>query len=96
MTAHTSEPALVVSGLKKVFQKQGLTAVNDVNFTVDKGHCFGLLGVNGAGKTTTFRMLTGDELPTSGNARVGPHTLTGNRKKVKKLPYLIITLIIPD
>ena len=30
--------------------------------------CFGLLGVNGAGKTTTFKMLTGDEDITFGEA----------------------------
>ena len=30
--------------------------------------CFGLLGVNGAGKTTTFKMLTGDEWITGGDA----------------------------
>lgn len=32
--------------------------------------CFGLLGVNGAGKTSTFKMLTGDEIISSGNAYV--------------------------
>ena len=30
--------------------------------------CFGLLGVNGAGKTSTFKMLTGDNTVTSGEA----------------------------
>ncbi len=31
-----------------------LLAVKGVSFAVERGHCFGLLGVNGAGKTTTF------------------------------------------
>lgn len=34
-------------------------AVNNVNFSIPYGHCFGLLGINGAGKTTTFKMITG-------------------------------------
>jgi len=34
------------------------------------GECFGFLGVNGAGKTTSFRMLTGDEYMSTGNARL--------------------------
>jgi len=34
-------------------------AVDDLNFEVEEGEIFGLLGINGAGKTTTFRMITG-------------------------------------
>ncbi|GAB6031180.1 ATP-binding cassette sub- A member 3 [Chamberlinius hualienensis] len=37
---------------------------------VPRGECFGLLGINGAGKTTTFKMLTGDEAVSSGDAYV--------------------------
>ncbi|WP_431030285.1 ABC transporter ATP-binding protein [Lysinibacillus sp. LZ02] len=33
------------------------TAVQDLNFEIDKGEIFGLIGQNGAGKTTTFRMI---------------------------------------
>lgn len=44
------------------------TAVRGLNFGVRHGECFGLLGINGAGKTTTFRMLTGDEVRTTGDA----------------------------
>ena len=34
----------------------GFRAVNDICAAVERGQCFGLLGVNGAGKTTTFKM----------------------------------------
>ncbi len=37
-------------------------------FFLFSGECFGFLGVNGAGKTTSFRMLTGDEYMTTGEA----------------------------
>ena len=48
----------------------GFTAVNQVNFTVQRGEIFGFLGPNGAGKTTTMRMLMGLIAPTSGSAMV--------------------------
>lgn len=45
-----------------------MLAVNKVSFAVRAKECFGLLGVNGAGKTFIFKMLTGEEPITSGNA----------------------------
>ena len=58
-----SEPPIIeVSGLVKRFD--GITAVDDISFTVRKGEFFGLLGPNGAGKTTTIRMLYGFSPPT--------------------------------
>lgn len=44
------------------------TAVDNINFTVEKGELFALLGVNGAGKTTTIRMLSCLSVPNSGEA----------------------------
>ena len=41
-------------------------AVDDLNFTIERGEVIGLLGKNGAGKTTTIRMLTLQTRPTSG------------------------------
>ncbi len=35
------------------------TAVDRVNFTIERGEIFGFLGSNGCGKTTTMKMLTG-------------------------------------
>ncbi len=44
----------------------GLTAVNQVNFTIQPGEILGLIGPNGAGKTTIFNMITGIYPPTDG------------------------------
>jgi ABC-type multidrug transport system ATPase subunit len=50
-------------------------AVDEICVSVAQQECFGLLGQNGAGKTTTFKMLTGDEIPTSGNAWLNSHDI---------------------
>jgi branched-chain amino acid transport system ATP-binding protein len=55
---------LVAQTVRKEFG--GLTAVNDVDFTVPEGKIVSLIGPNGAGKTTFFNMLTGVYKPTSG------------------------------
>ena len=48
----------------------GVTAVDDLSFTVRPGHVTGFLGPNGAGKTTTMRIILGLAAPTSGTALV--------------------------
>ncbi len=44
----------------------GLTAVNAVDFVIEKGMIAGLIGPNGAGKTTFFNDITGVYQPTGG------------------------------
>lgn len=46
------------------------TAVDNLNFEVEKGEVVGFLGPNGAGKSTTMRILTGYMPPTSGRASI--------------------------
>ena len=47
----------------------GLTAVNDVDFSIFPGEIVSLIGPNGAGKTTTFNAVTGFLSPTGGSIR---------------------------
>ncbi|MGE7913944.1 ABC transporter ATP-binding protein [Lysinibacillus xylanilyticus] len=54
------------------------TAVNDLNFTIEKGEIFGLIGQNGAGKTTTFRMILDLQETTAG-------TITWDGKSVNAI-----------
>jgi ABC-2 type transport system ATP-binding protein len=62
-----SEVILSVTDLKKSYDD--VTAVDGLDFEIEKGECFGLLGPNGAGKSTTLAMLEGMEDPTHGSVR---------------------------
>ncbi|CAH2236792.1 jg8551 [Pararge aegeria aegeria] len=63
-----AQHSLVCRDLTKFYKD--FLAVNRLSFAVNKGECFGLLGINGAGKTSTFRMLTGDTRISCGDAYV--------------------------
>jgi branched-chain amino acid transport system ATP-binding protein len=52
----------------------GLTAVNDVDFSIFPGEIVSLIGPNGAGKTTTFNAVTGFE-PGGGSIQFGGEEL---------------------
>ncbi len=53
--------------LESVTKKyKDFTAVDNLNFTIEKGEIFGLIGQNGAGKTTTFRMILDLQETTAG------------------------------
>ncbi len=62
----SEKPVIEVVGLTKRFK--GLTAVNDVSFSVRKGGITGMIGPNGAGKSTTFNMICGYYPPTEKRA----------------------------
>ena len=56
--------------------------MRNISLLVSKYECFGLLGLNGAGKTTTFKMLTGEEITTSGVVLIDGINITENIRKV--------------
>ncbi|XP_024896512.1 ATP-binding cassette sub-family A member 7 isoform X3 [Pteropus alecto] len=72
----TQGDVLVLRDLTKVYPGQKTPAVDRLCLGIPPGECFGLLGVNGAGKTSTFRMVTGDTLPSAGEAMLAGHSVT--------------------
>ncbi|XP_041099680.1 ATP-binding cassette sub-family A member 2, partial [Polyodon spathula] len=78
---------LKIENLTKVYKsrKMGrILAVDRLCVGVRPGECFGLLGVNGAGKTTTFKMLTGDESTTGGEAFISGRSILRDLLKVQQ------------
>jgi ABC-2 type transport system ATP-binding protein len=57
-----------VENLTKRFA--GVTAIQNLNFEVQRGEIVGFLGPNGAGKSTTMKILTGYLPATSGRASI--------------------------
>ena len=76
--------AVIAQGLIKRFGD--FTAVNGIDFEVQRGEIFGFLGPNGSGKTTTIRMMLGLMKPTSGSIEVLGKVVDGDASKI--LPYV--------
>ena len=72
-----NDALLAVSGLTKRFG--GLTAVDAVDFAVERGRLHALIGPNGAGKTTMFNLVSGFISPNAGHVRFGGQDITGWR-----------------
>ncbi len=62
-----------------------ITAVDNLNLTVNKGELFALLGINGAGKTTTIKMLCGLCKPTSGEAFLSEKSIVKDGGDMKRI-----------
>lgn len=71
---------------EKLTKKFGdFTAVDAVDFHVERGEFFGFLGPNGAGKTTTMKMIYCVSPKTSGRLQVAGIDVEDNPRKIKEL-----------
>ena len=64
----------------------GTVAVNNANFTIEKGEFAFLIGDSGSGKSTMIKMMLKEEDPTSGNIIINGRDIT--KIKPSKVPYL--------
>ncbi len=74
--------AIETHGITKRFGD--FTAVDHVDFYIQKGEIFGLLGPNGAGKTTLIRMLCAIMHPSEGSAQVLGWDIRKEREEIKR------------
>jgi lipopolysaccharide transport system ATP-binding protein len=65
-----NQPPLPVLALRK----DEFWALNDINFSIKRGECLGLIGQNGSGKSTLLRLLTGIFPPDTGEINVRGRT----------------------
>ena len=73
---------IILRNLTKTFpargkkDRDGVTAVDHVSFTVPDGELVGLLGPSGCGKSTTLNLICGLESPTDGAIFFGEEDVT--------------------
>ena len=63
-----NDEIIKIEGLRKIFssKQNSVTALEDVNFSINKGEIFGVIGLSGAGKSTLVRCMNFLEKPTAG------------------------------
>ena len=85
-TTHMATPVLEVAHLEKVYGALGnvTRALNDANFTVNRGEFVGIMGASGSGKSTLLNCVSTIDSATSGTIRINGQDVT--RMKQAKLP----------
>ncbi|ELY54836.1 ABC transporter ATP-binding protein [Natronolimnohabitans innermongolicus] len=82
--------AIELRGVTKRYERAGLfrgrsvTALHDLDLTVESGEIFGFLGPNGAGKSTTIDLLLGYAAPTAGSVTVLGEDVATERTAVRE------------
>jgi len=74
-----SKKVLEITDLDKVFEQgdDENIVLAGLNFLLHHGERAGLVGANGAGKSVLFRLILGQEAPTSGVLKLGPNVSLG-------------------
>jgi len=93
VSEQVSEPLIRAEGLTrhfrvgKLFAGRVLHAVDDVNFTIERGEIVALVGESGSGKSTIARLLARVYTPTSGEIYFEGRPLSSLRSRRDRLAY---------
>ena len=71
-----SKPILVAKNLSKSFNKR--LVLNQINFHLNRGEIFGILGPNGSGKTTLFNLILGVHSLDNGKIIINGETINSH------------------
>ena len=63
-----SNPIIKIENLKKTYKgkKSSVTAIENINLSINSGDIYGIIGLSGAGKSTLIRCINFLEKPTEG------------------------------
>lgn len=75
-----------ITNVSKKFGK--ISALNQVNLSIEKGEVFGMLGTNGAGKSTLLRLMAGVLLQDTGEILMEGEPVWDNVEAKKKFFYI--------
>jgi D-methionine transport system ATP-binding protein len=77
-----SEPIIQIQNLTKTFGKgaEAVTALENIDLSIEEGEIFGIIGLSGAGKSTLVRCMNLLERPTNGSVIVNDADMTALRE----------------
>ena len=73
-----------VRDLKKTYNRGKTQALKGINFNLEQGEIFGLIGPDGAGKTSIFRILSTLILADSGSVEVDGYDVVKDYKAIRQ------------
>lgn len=89
------EELIRIAGMTKTFGEgeTAITALNEIDLTIQKGEVFGIIGLSGAGKSTLVRCINLLERPTAGTVTVAGRELTSLSERELRLARKSIGMI---
>jgi ABC-2 type transport system ATP-binding protein len=83
-----AEPIVAVRGVTKTYAS-GLTALRDIDLSINRGEIFALLGPNGAGKTTLISIICGIVTATTGTVSADGHDIVRDYRAARSAIGLV-------